>query len=273
MCDLDDHMERFYVFILRNDVWIYIICALGLFWYISELLRARRLLRRAMFGLEQERGRQMRNTAVLFILIFGALSGFVYYVNAQIAPQLPAEILRPPTPTPDIFRTPLASPTPLTTRVPSPTPPLVPTITLAAQPGEAPPAPPGDAPPAAAGTPEALETPTPGPTPTPAIGCTLDLRIDEPRDGSTVSGSITFIGTADTANFGGYQMEINGPQTDGQWSSLLGRTITQPVRETILGSANLGEWQSGPYLIRLVAVDAEQNPIAICVTQVTLNNQ
>lgn len=258
-------MDQFYVFILRNDVWIYIVSVLGLFWYINEFIRAQRQLRVAIFNLEKETNTQIRNTALIVILILSSIIGGVYYVNSQIAPTLPATLFRPPTPTPDIFRTPLASPTPLLTRQPTSTPPLVPTITLASNPGEPAPNP-------AEETPEATETAvgTPLPPPTPSIGCTLQLNINEPRNGSVVSGTILFNGTADFENFGHYTLEANGPQTGGQWASLLGRNIDQPVQDGFLGSVNLSQWETGPYLIRLSAADTAQNIIAQCVIQVTL---
>ncbi|MCP5099380.1 MAG: hypothetical protein GY943_27820 [Chloroflexi bacterium] len=258
-------MEQVYVFILDNDVWIYIVCALGLFWYFSELLRARKILRRAMFGLERENGARIRNSALIFILIFLGVASSVYYVNVEIADELPAELRNPPTSTPDIFRTPLASPTPLSSPIPSPTPPLVPTITLPSQVNEAP---------IVDATPQAIpeDTPTPEATITPFTACTLDLNISEPREGATISGAITFIGTADIQGFAGYKLEANGPQTDGQWASLLGRTIDQPVRESIMGNVNLNQWTPGPYLIRLVALNSQQSEIGVCVTQITLSN-
>ncbi len=43
-------------------------------------------------------------------------SSIVFFVNSRIAPTLPPELLKPPTPTPNIFSTPLSSPTPLGTR-------------------------------------------------------------------------------------------------------------------------------------------------------------
>jgi hypothetical protein len=260
-------MDQFYVFILRNDVWIYIVSALGLFWYINELIRAQRQLKVAIFNLEREKNTQVRNSSLVVILIFLVIVGAVYYVNSQIAPTLPPTLLRPATPTPDIFRTPLASPTPLLTRQPTPTPPLVPTITLAGNPGE--PAPnPADI----EATPEETATAvgTPLPPPTPSVGCTIQLNISEPRNGSVVSGTIMFNGTAAFEEFGYYTLEANGPQTGGQWASLLGRNVTQPVEDGFLGSVNLSQWEPGPYLIRLSAADQTENIIAQCVIQVTL---
>mgnify|MGYP007059395931 CR=1 FL=1 len=259
-------MDQFYVFILRNDIPLYIICALGLFWYISQFIRAQKQLRVAVFNLERETNTHIRNTSLVIILILSGIIAGVYYVNTQVAPTLPATLLRPATPTPDIFRTPLASPTPLLTRQPTPTPPLVPTITLASNPGEPAPNPAEETIPEETAT--AVGTPTPPPTP--SVGCTIQLNITEPRNGSVVSGTIMFNGTVDFENFGYYTLEANGPQTGGQWASLLGRNIEQTVQEGFLGSVNLSQWETGPYLIRLSAADQNQDIIAQCVIQVTL---
>jgi hypothetical protein len=259
-------MDRVYVFLIRNDVWITILAALGLFWYVSNFIRARRRLRSAIFGLEREKGLRLRNNALFFIGLFSLIIGVVIFVNRQIAPTLPAELLRPPTPTPNPQRTPLSPPTAINQQSASPvfiTPALAPTVTLVG-PG----APAGGelAPTVAAAT----ETPTPYVPPTPFVDCTADLNFSEPRNGAAVAGDISFFGTADTEIFGAYSLETNGPQTNGQWASLLGREISQPVRESFLGSANLSMWATGPYLLRLTTTDGEGNIVGQCVIQVTL---
>lgn len=268
-------MNALYLFLIRNDVWIYIVCAFGLVWYVNQFLQARGILRRAMFGLEKEQGRAIRNTALVFILVFSAVISAVYYVNAQIAPELPANVLKPATSTPDIFLTRLTSPTPLGTPgapLATATLPFVPTVTLPGQ---------NDSiiiEEDINGTlvittrePEGTLVPVITTPATPTIACTPQLNISDPRDGSVVSGLITFNGTADTENFQFYSLEANGPETNGQWSSLLGRTVNEPVTEGYLGQANLQNWASGPYLVRLTAVDINDNETGICVIQVTLN--
>lgn len=261
-------MESLYVFILRNDVWIYILCTLGLFWYGSELLRAQRILRQAVFGLERETGTQIRNNALLFIFILSAVAGVVYFVNSQIAPTLSPTLLRPPTPTPDIFSTPLSSPTPLGTPadIVTPTPALAATVTLASEPNI-----PLIDEQTITDTVELVDG-TPTAVPTPFVDCTPDLTITGPRDGAIVSGLVTFNGSAAPPNFRFYTLLANGPQTGGQWVSLLPTNISQPVRNDFLGDANLTQWESGPYLIQLTAVDTAGNPIGSCVIQITLNN-
>lgn len=277
-------MDAIYVFLIRNNEWIYIVCAFGLFWYVSQLWRARRILRHAMFGLEKETGTRMRNNALTFIAIFMGIVGVVYYVNAEIAPEIPQEQLRPPTPTADIFATPLASPTPLGSPEvarPSPTLALVPTVTL---PGQAlPPA----APDSSDAANEALATVTPQPSvtaegetvndspllATPVVGCTELINITQPADGAAVSGAVSFVGTADTNDFRYYTLEASGPETEGQWASLLPRLGDQPVRNGFLGSVPLGTWEPGAYLIRLTVVDTADTPAGSCVIQVVLQNE
>ena len=112
-------MNDIYLFFIRNDIWIYIVCAFGLFWYLTQFFQARGMLQRAMFNLEKEQGRAIRNTATISILAFTAVIALVYYINTQIAPTLPADLLKPPTPTPNIFATRLSSPTPLGTVPPN----------------------------------------------------------------------------------------------------------------------------------------------------------
>lgn len=262
-------MDSFYVFIFRNDVWIYIISVLGLFWFLNELIRSQRQLRQAVFGLEKERGRRARSSAIGFILFFGLVLSVVYYVNSQVIPTMPASMFKPATPTPDIFTTPLSSPTPLGAveiAPPTATVPLVPTITLQGQPAQA-------TTPPLEGTTESDETPTPaGPTSTPFVACTLDLNISEPRGGGFVSGNVSFSGTADFAEFGSYTLEANGPETSGQWASLIGRSPDRPVRDSFLASVNLSQWRSGPYLIRLRGTNSFGTDVGYCVIQVTLNN-
>lgn len=256
-------MDRIYLFLIRNDVWIYILSALGLFWYTTELWRANRSLRTAIFGLEKERGTRMRNNALFFIALFSAIIAIVFFVNNRIAPTLPQELLKPPTPTPNIFSTPLTSPTPLGTRSAERemvTPAFAATVTLAGPNGN---------------TGEIEET-VPEATatifvpPTPFVNCIADLNISEPRNGAAITGAVSFSGTADTENFQYYVLETNGPQTNGQWASLLGRQVDQPVREGFLGSSNLSTWQPGPYLIRLTTIDIGDNITGQCVIQVTL---
>ncbi len=256
-------MERIYLFLIRNDVWIYILSAFGLVWYATELIRSQSALRRAMFNLERETASRTRNHALSFVLFFATLVGVVYYVNVYVAPTLPETVLSPPTPTPDIFATPLPSPTPLLTPpaegdilVP---PVLAPTATL-----------PGDAV-AVPITDTVAAEPAPA-APTPFVGCTPELSISEPLNGAVAFQRVAFRGTANTGELHQYVIELNGPQTVDVWAPISQEPLNQPVVNGDLGQADLSQWATGPYLVRLRALDPAGTELGVCTIQITLDN-
>lgn len=258
-------MERLYVFIIRNDIWIYILCAIGLVWYAAELVRARSLLRGAMFGLERERGRRMQNRAAILVLFFISVAALVTFVNLQIAPTLPADLLKPPTPTPNAFTTPAASPisqveseesVPLATATLA----VAPTVTLAngslGLSGE----PDGD-----------QEQEQTGQAETSAFAdvdidqCSSDINISAPPSGVTVVGDVSVFGTANSEYFGYYDLEIIGPSTNEQWVSVYEILQREPLIDDILVTMNLDGFESGSYLLRLRVTDLEGIEAGQCV--------
>lgn len=263
-------MERIYIFLIRNDVWIYILCVLALIWYVTEYWRSRQILRRAMFGLEKERGERLRRRSLTVIVLALAVAGFVSYVNLEISPSLPTELLKPPTPTPDIFLTPLSSPTPLGGETgATATPVIAPTVTLRNSP---------TANSLVATEPATLateQTSVVEPTPTPLVilgGCDTNTNISAPPDGAQASGRITFFGTANAADFSEYLLEALGPQTDGRWVSLLSSGGTSPVFDGILGTVDLGGWSPGFYAIRLTVLDNAGEVAGQCVIQISISS-
>lgn len=260
-------MERLYIFLIRNDVWIYILCGLGLVWYLAEFIRSRRILRSAMFGLERERGHRLRNRSLGLIFIFVLVSGAVTYVNIQIAPTLPAEMLRPPTPTPNIFATPLSSPTPSgslqnnarATLDVAPTVTLRSSIDAQTQPDDR----------------ETETTGTPTPDSRPIVdfnSCEPNISISAPPSGSTTSGSITFFGRATGDNFGYFDLEAFGPSTEDSWISLTDGGVSEPIFDGILTTVDVSEWLSGEYVFRLVVFEPEESEIGSCAVQVFLDS-
>jgi hypothetical protein len=262
------------IFLEKNDVWIYILCALGLLWFGADLARTMGTARRAVFGLERETALRARNRALLIVVLLLATAGSVAYVNLQIVPELPPTLFRPPTPTPDPLSLPVV-PAPGTVAAggePTPTSPVAaPTVTL-----------PGgtllETMTPEAGTAEG-STPEPGgPTAAPTIParvdtCTPRANITEPQNGAQVQGILNVFGTANTADFGYFELEISGPQTNGRWASLLGRQVSQPVAEGFLGgNINLTQWASGSYLVRLTVGDLDGNITNQCAVDIILVN-
>jgi hypothetical protein len=258
-------MDSFYIFLIRNDVWIYILSGLGLLWYASELVRVRKALRRAIYGLERERGQTLQRNALTFITLLLAIIGLVMYVNLRVAPTLPAELLRPPTPTPNILAPPLSSPTSPVTA--APTTPLAPTVTLRSPDG-------GPAlPDAAGGTPEVgvEATATPTPPVQVAIGeCAPGAVISSPPNNVRVSSVVTFFGTATADDFSHYDLQAYGPETGNEWQSLLAEPGQTPIFDAILGSADFGSWAPGDYFVRLLVSDSGGEVVDECALQLSV---
>lgn len=261
-------MDRIYLFLIRNDVWIYIVSVLFLFWYLTELVRAMRTLRRAMFNLERETATAARNHALSFVLFFSAVIGIVFYVNRNIAPNLPEQVLIPETPTPDVFATPLSSPTPFGTAVAEGegifAPVLAPTATLPSQPGL-------EATAVLTGT-AVGETGAPIGTPTPITDCIPELMISEPLNGSVLFQRVTIRGTANTGDLHQYSIEMNGPQTVGAWAPITQEPVAQPVVNGDLAQADLSQWAVGPYQMRLRALNATGGELGACTIEIILDN-
>jgi hypothetical protein len=259
-------MDRVYLFLIRNDVWIYIVSMLGVFWYLTELIRAQHTLRRAMFNLEKETATSARNHALSFLLFFAFVIGSVYYVNRNIAPNLPAELMVPPTPTVDIFATPLAPPTPITTAEAGESifePILAPTATLPGEPG--------------LGSTDVISgTQEVGPaadaSPTPFTTCIPELNFTEPLNGSVAFQTVIFRGTANTGELHQYIIELQGPETLGGWAPASQERLNQPVINGDLGQADLSLYEPGPYLVRMTAFDAAGQALGYCQIQITLDN-
>lgn len=265
-------MERLYLFLIRNDVWIYILSSLGLLWFGADLLRTQGTARRAVFSLERETALRARNRSLLIVVLLLTIIGVVAYVNQEIAPDLPPGVLRAPTPTPDPLALPASPPAGTEEAGPTVTSPVAaPTVTL-----------PGgtilETPAAAPGTPEAgtPDETAPAFTATPPVRvdtCTPRANVTDPPNGAQIEGILNVFGTANTADFGFFELEISGPQTNGRWASLLGRQITQPVVEGFLGgNINLTQWASGSYLVRLTVGDTDGNITNQCAVDINLVN-
>lgn len=256
-------LQRLFVFIVRNDVWMLLLLGVACAWYLLQIALRRRELRRSAFRLERERAVADRNSALLFLALCLALAGGIGYVNRSIRPTLDPALLYPPTPQPDQLATAVAEAAAprLTPRpaIPTATPPLVPTATLRN--------------PAAVG--DLLPT---TPTAPPLVvepfteGCGPDILISAPTAGNTVAGGVSLFGRARGSDFGYYTIEINGPFTNALWVSLLDNVVQTPVENGFLGNADLTGWTNGVYQIRLTVLGTDEAEQGSCLIQVGINN-
>lgn len=253
---------RFLAFIVQNDVWILFLCILAILWYLAQFLRSQRELSQSMFYMERDRAFGARGIAIVYLFIFISIAGGVIFVNTNLREGIPAVYLEPPTPTPDLIATRLATPeiaqqvTPLAS-FPTSTPLVAPTATLRD--------------PSTANIEPIQVTPTRPPTMEvePLIeGCTGSVLITEPLTGETLLGGVSLFGTADAVDFGYYKLEIIGPHTLDQWQFLSGSISADSVNNGYLGGADLSTWETGIYQLRLTVIDAANSEVGICLIQV-----
>jgi hypothetical protein len=226
-----------------------------------------------MFGLERESGQRLQRRALGFITLFLLISSFVAFVKIRIAPTLPEGLLKPPPPTPNIFATPLSSPTPIgSPQAPTaPTLDVAPTVTLPGNPFLQSTTIPGDD---GAIPPSETEEATLSPTPAAVLGgCSNTINITAPPNEVTVSGSVTFFGTATGEDFAAYDLQAFGPQTREQWFSFLVESPNTPILDGILGTTNFSDWLPGTYTIRLVVIDSVGGEVGQCAIQLIIESE
>ncbi len=255
-------LYRFLAFIVLNDVWILFLCILAIVWYLAQFLRSQRQLSQSMFYMERDRAAGDRGTAIVYLFLFIGIAGGVIFVNTNLREDIPAVYLEPPTPTPDMIATRLATPetvqqvTPIA-QFPTATPLVAPTATLRD--------------PSTADIAPVQVSPTPSPlleVEPLTEGCTGGIYVTEPQAGDTVVGGVSLFGTADTADFNYYKLEIIGPHTFDQWQFLSGAISAEPVNNAYLGGGDLSTWETGIYQLRLTVVDSANSEVGSCLIQV-----
>src|SRR5690606_20653104 len=162
----------------------------------------------------------------------------------------------PPTPTPNVFATPFSRPSSQGTPDADVTATLgvAPTVTLR---GQSDPSLFEDV------TPDAAATAVPTLPPV-TEACNAQVRITSPPAGVAVDGNVTFFGTATDEDFGRYDLQALGPQTEGEWASLLNNPSAEPVQDNILGSFNFANWLSGDYVVRILVTNTAGEEVGQC---------
>lgn len=119
--------------------------------------------------------------------------------------------------------------------------------------------------------------PKPKPTPTPALkpaACARQVQIVRPLEGQHVSGVVQIIGTASIDNFQFYKLEyaIGHLPLDNSAFKSINEIYTTPVVDTVLGTWYVGNMPSGPYTLRLTAVDKRGQFPRPCEVHIFIDN-
>ncbi len=259
-------LPQLFAFVIRNYIWISVLSALGIVWYVAQFVRGQRRIGNAQFRLERERASNERNGALLWVLLLGFVAAASSYINFELRSTVDPSLLTIPTPT--LINSALFNVTPTATARPIPraerptaTIVIAPTATLRS--------------PDAFGLqfPDDVNTPIPTLAVEPLVeGCLGDAIIREPASGITILGGTSLFGKATGDTFAYYRFDVLGPQTGDAWEPLLPDSFSQAVNEGFLASVSLEQWETGIYQIRL-SVFAENNTLAdSCLIQIGLVN-
>lgn len=239
---------------------LYILVAVGVFWYGRKLLMAQHAYRATYFELERDIARYQRANAVTILILLLEFALVIVGIQRVVAPTIRETLnieqnietvaqdgaFDTPTPfrsdntaidpsgvnlTPDdlnlrVLATPTLTPTPVGTIVPN-------------------------AP--------------------PALGCdTPDATLQIPTNGLRVFEPITVIGTANSADFAFYRFEIRGPQTGGSFAILYEHT--QPVADIgEMGQFVPSFYQPGEYQFQVTVFDTTNTLRASCMVNIYIS--
>ncbi len=224
-------MEEVLRFLEKNEIPIYLLFGAAGMFYLLRLLISWRDWRSTQFGLEREAAQRRFSANMSVVILVTLLLMAEFILVSLVTPTLPlAGGL--PTPTLDLLSTPTA------------------TLAVAAE-----------------GTIE----------PTSVVLALATVEIGECRPGSVewieptpgaqISGTVELIGTVSVQDFGFYKYEWSTPGSS-TWSTIAAGN--QPVTNGKLGDWNTSQMTPGDYLLRLVVVNNQNQPLPACVVQVRI---
>jgi hypothetical protein len=249
----------------------YVICAVGVLWFLRKYLVARSRLALAEFELERELEEQSRATAITWTLLFAEAGLAVFAIAAVIAPTLRADLLAAGNPNAAL---PGAGAIP--TRFATSTPggdglgaeAVFLTVTAQAAAGDGG----GILLLTAVASPTPVGTIVPGyPTPADCAGPQASLEI--PANGQVIFDSLTVVGTANIPNFAFYKLELRGPSTGGEFSPILGEKTSPVIEKGVLGQLPLSPFAPGDYTFRLAVFDNTGMLRASCTVWVNIRER
>jgi hypothetical protein len=219
--------------LLRLTFSIFILFALGLFFGIRHLVKARNEMRKAAFGLEREIANRHKNQAISALVLVGFLGFAGFFMVVFLVPNFPA-----------LSQFATTTMNPLST----------PTSTFALQ------------------FIETMSAETPGSTATAqATGCIPgQIDITSPKPGDEIQGLIVMKGSANIPNFGFYKYEFATIGSD-TWATILANR--KVVQDGDLGNWDTSAITTGDYQLRLVVTDNQGNELPACVIPIRIKTR
>jgi hypothetical protein len=222
-------------------LWIYVLCAIGILFYLRMALSARREGSQAIYSLERETSakRVYRASGMTIALLAVVVS--VYALSHYV--ELPE---------------PTTSPIQVSTETPEADPTAEPTNAPA--PAEVTPTPPPTATRRPQVTMVVIPTPveeTPAPPPTSASCPHPNVQVSQPVPNAVVNQGIQVVGTATKAGFDRYEFKFQSRDLQDEWHWV--ETFRRPVQNGELGWWQTAHLPNGNYRFMLIAIDAAGN--------------
>jgi len=229
-------MEEALRYFRTYEVWVYLGLALIGLYYVRKFILYWQELRSATFGLERESAQARVNAAAIMLLLVFTIAMAEFVLTSFVAPTVPNAVPLL-TPTLDLLATPTITLQPILEGTQATE------ATIAATP--------------------TIEMPADG-----ATGCVPgQVSIDFPKDGTEVSSIIEIRGTANTASFGFYKLEMKRPD-EQKWLTILAGNETR--QNAVLGAWNTSLLAPAEYQLALVIVDNQGQSLPPCVIQIRI---
>ncbi|HEY9088142.1 MAG TPA: hypothetical protein VIO36_08245 [Anaerolineaceae bacterium] len=223
-------MEDVLTFLENNELLIYLIGGAVGLFYLFRLFISWREWRGTLFGLERESAQRRFSQNMTVVILIALFMMAAFILVSLVSPTLP-QTSALPTPTLDLVSTPTPPPVGPGTEI-APTQQVLALSTV-------------------------------------EVGQCEPGRLEwiEPQPGGEISGTVELIGTVNIEDFGFYKYEYSSP--DGSnWSTIAAGN--QPVVNGKLGDWNTSQMLPGDYLLRLVAVNNQNQALPSCVVQVRI---
>lgn len=229
-------MEGIFPALQQYELGIYALLGVAALIYLQRLAVAWREWRGTIYGIERDIAiRRVRSASTgLLLMILFAVTEFM--IVSFVIPSYPKTVALP-TPTLNLLATPTVTQAPRMGALTSDRPTQTPTVEPTALP----------------------ESCTPG-----------QIEWIEPFAGQEISQTVRLVATVNIPNLGFYKYEFAEPGSD-VWNTIAANN--EPKVNGEIGFWNTSQLAAQEYLLRLVVVDNENNPLPVCVINVRVVEQ
>ncbi|MFN2132014.1 MAG: hypothetical protein ACK2VD_15895 [Anaerolineae bacterium] len=222
-------------------LWIYVLCAIGILFYLRMALSARREGSQAIYSLEREtsakRVYRASGMTMALLAVVVAVYALSHYVELPQPETSPVELSKE-TPEADPTAEPTNSATPATvTTTPQATATRRPLATMVV-------------------IPTPVEQ-TPAPPPASASCPHPNVQVSQPAPSAVVDQGIQILGTATKPSFDRYEFKFQSRDFQDEWHWI--ETFRTPVQNGELGWWQTAHLPDGNYRFMLIAIDAAGN--------------